>query len=194
MPLIRLASLTRPLRPLRRFAAGGAWFFIVVSLIQVIAAAAIMWQDSRGFKLVHSIVGDRSYDAPFLTYHGTTGLLLALFQAAAVALAAAFSVLPWPRTLALRRAGHVALVGWSGLWAADLIWLASIDGRWDSIAQAILLCVLLLCTGLRAVAGWNTNAVVPIPRRAPWIEAPSAIFARLRKVLPKPRTRTTADV
>lgn len=155
-----LALLARPLRPLRSFAVGGAWFFIVVSLIHLVAAIAVKWQEPSGvFKLYHTVVDGRSYDAPWLCYDGTVGLVIALLQATVVAAAAVATRLPWRRTLALRRAGHVALLGWSALWAADLLWLASIDGQLGTIAQAALLGVLFACTGARAAMGWKKGSL-----------------------------------
>ncbi len=164
-----LALLTRPLRPLRSIALGGAWFFIVVSLVHLVGAIAVKWQEPAGvFKLYHTVVGGRSYDAPWLTYDGTVGLVIALFQATVVAAAAAVTAtrMPGSRMLTWRRAGHVALLGWSALWATDLVWLASIDGQLNTIAQAALLCVLLTCTGARAAIGWRGPAPGPGPRPA----------------------------
>jgi hypothetical protein len=150
-------------KALRTFAVAGAWFFIAVSLAHLIWAVGQKWMEPAAtFKLYHTIVDGRSYDAWGLTYRGTLGLLTVMAQALVVGGAAAASVLPWPRTLKLRRVGHGVLCAWAALWALDLIWLASIDHRWDSTAQAALLCVLLGCTGYRAAEGWSQAQPVAI--------------------------------
>jgi hypothetical protein len=143
-------------KSLRTFAVAGAWFFIVVSLAHLLWAVGHKWSDPAGtYKLYHAVVGDRSYDALGLTYRGTLGLIMVMGQALLVAAAAVASVLPWQRSLKLRRMGHGVLCAWAALWALDLIWLASIDHQVDSIAQATLLCLLLGCTGYRATMGWS---------------------------------------
>lgn len=150
-----------------QFATAGAWFFIVVSLLHLLWAVGAKWGDTAGTaKLYHTIVDGRSYDAPGLTYSGTFGLLLAMAQLALVSAAAVASKLTWGGTLRYRRIGHVVLCAWAGLWALDLIWLASIDHELQSFAQAALLCVLAGCTGYRAVRGWT-----PVRRNRPPIES-----------------------
>jgi hypothetical protein len=143
-------------RSLKSFAVAGAWFFIIVSLAHLVWVAGQKWGDPAGAtKLYHAVVDGRSYNAWGLTYTGTLGLMLALGQLLLVAAAAGASVLPWPRTLKLRRIGHGVLCGWAALWAINLIWLASVDPQVDSTAQATLLCLLFGCTGYRAATGWS---------------------------------------
>lgn len=152
-------------KSLRTFAVAGAWFFIVVSLAHLLWAVGHKWSDPAStYKLYHTVVGDRSYDAWGLTYSGTLGLILVLSQALLVAAAAAASVLPWPRSLKLRRIGHGVLCAWAALWALDLVWLASIDHQLDSTAQATLLCLLLGCTGYRATMGWSPGRSTTPPK------------------------------
>jgi hypothetical protein len=129
----RLTRLARSLRPIRSVASKGAWFFIVVSLLRLLGAIVVKWTEPSGtFKLYHTVVDGVSYDAPWLTYQGPVGLVFAMLQFIVVAAAATATALPWQRSVGLRRAGHTVLVGWAGLWTADLLSLWSIDGRWDS--------------------------------------------------------------
>jgi hypothetical protein len=141
---------------LRKFAVAGAWLFIVVSLGHVLWATGYKWSDPSGtYKLYHAVVGDRSYDAVGLTYSGIGGLTTATVQLLVISAAVAATVLPWPRRPRYRRIGHAVLVGWAVLWALNFIWLASVDHQIDTTAQAILLCVLVGCTGYRALVGWS---------------------------------------
>ncbi len=146
-------------RSLERFAVGGAWFFIVVSLLHLLWAIGVKWAEPAGtFKLYHTVVDDISYDAWALTYTGFVGLLLAMAQVLVVGGAVVASTLPFGRTLRVRRAGHLVLCGWSALWAINLLRLAGIDGQLDSFAQASLLCVLFGCTAGRASMGWSPKS------------------------------------
>ena len=148
----RIGSRLSSLRP---FVLGGAWLFIVVSLVHLLWVVGNKWGDAGGtYKLYHTVVGGLSYDAWGLTYTGTAGLVQALAQLALVTAAAVVTVAPLNRRTKWRRLGHGVLTGWSALWAVNLIWLASVDGRLDSIAQAMLLCLLFGCTGYRVINGW----------------------------------------
>ena len=127
-------------RSLGAFAIGGAWFFIVVSLLHVVWAITVMSGGDLGtYKLYHTVVGDVSYDAWGLTYTGVLGLVFAIAQLLTVSSAAVTSILPFERTVKARHAGHLILCGWSALWAFNLVRLALIDGELDSIAQSMLL-------------------------------------------------------
>jgi len=56
---------------------GGAWFFIVFSLLRVSWAIVVMWADPASTtSLYHTVVGDVSYDAWAMTYTGIAGLSL----------------------------------------------------------------------------------------------------------------------
>lgn len=144
------------------FAAVGAWFFIVVSLLHVSWAIAVMWGDPSGpTKLYHTVVGGVSYDAWGLTYTGVIGLVFAIVQLLVVSSAAVTSTLPFDRTVKARRAGHLVLCGWSALWALNLARLAFIDGALDSIAQSVMLSVLFVCTVWRASSGWSPRRSTP---------------------------------
>ncbi len=149
---------------LSRFAVGCAWFFIVVSLAHLLWVIGTNWGDPAGTtKLYHAIVDGHSYDAWGLTYTNTSGLLLAIAQLLVVSAAAAASALPWQRTWRFRRIGHGVLCAWAGLWALNLLWLASVDTQLDSFAQATLLCLLAGCTGYRAVKGWSPGRSSLLP-------------------------------
>ncbi len=166
-------------RSLGAFAVGGAWFFIVVSLLRVSWAIAVMWGDPASTtKLYYTVVGDVSYDAWGLTYTGIVGLLLAIVQLLVVTSAAVASTLRSDRALKARRAGHLVLCGWSALWALNLIRSAAITLSLDSIAQATLLSVLLGCTVLRASRGWSpgrhksSEPFGPAGRQIPLVPTP----------------------
>lgn len=159
-----LARIAQRLEPARKLAICGAWFFIAVSLAHVLWVIAVKWGDPAGtFKLYH--VG--SHNAFGLTYTGTLGLLTAIGQAGLVTAAAVSSVLAGHQMLRYRRLGHVLLVGWSALWAADLILLAAIDNEWVTAAQAVLLSALLCCTTGRAFMGWSPKVCQTKPLEPP---------------------------
>ncbi len=161
-------------RSLGILAVGGAWFFIVVSLLHVSWAIAVMWVDPSGpIKLYHTVVGDVSYDAWALTYAGVVGLVFAILQLLVVSGAAVTSTLPFDRTLSARRAGHLVLCGWSALWVLNLVRLAAIDSQLDSVAQAALLSVLFGCTVWRASSGWSPRRSKP-PAKPPALDVPAA--------------------
>ncbi len=169
------------------FATGAAWFFIVVSLAHL---AWVFWAlgDSPGgtAKLYHSVVNDQSYDGWALTYRGGFGLVLASVQALAVLAAAIASTLRSPRANRPRRLGHVVLCTWAGLWAANLLWLASVDHQLDSYAQAGLVILLAAATGVRAVRGWAP--------RVPGDRGPSAALgAPHADDIPAPEDDSTAS-
>jgi len=151
-------------RSLGALAVGGAWFFVVVSILHVSWAITVMsGGDSLGtYKLYHTVVGDVSYDAWALTYTGIVGLLIAILQLLVVSSAAVASTLPFDRTVKARHAGHMVLCGWSALWALNLVRLALIDGELDSIAQSVLLSGLFVCTVWRASSGWSPRHSKPV--------------------------------
>lgn len=178
-------------RSLQLFAVGGAWFFVVVSLLFLLGAIGAKWAEPHGtFKLYHTIVDDVSYDAWALSYTGVVGLVFAMAQMLVVGGAVVASTLPFDRTLKARRAGHVVLCGWSALWAINLMWLAGIDGQLDSFAQATLLCVLFGCTTGRAYMGWSPGRsqkrMTEPPRDEPLWAEPTAPAAVSETVDPDP--------
>ena len=69
------------LAPLRTFALAGAWFFIAFSFARLLWVVGAKWVDPSGtYKLLYTVIGDRSYDALGLTYTGLGGLLSAMAQ------------------------------------------------------------------------------------------------------------------
>jgi len=157
-----LNRFARSLAPLRTFVLAGAWFFIAFSVARLLWVVGAEWVDPSGtYKLLYTVVGDRSYDAVGLTYTGLGGLLSAMAQTALVAAAVLVTVPPLRRNARWRRIGHGVLCGWSALWALNLVWLTGLDGH--LFAQATLLCLLCGCTGYRAVTGWSTPGGRPSP-------------------------------
>lgn len=94
--------------------------------------------------------GDELFSAVGLTYHGVGGALLVLFEVALVAasaLAARFS------TGGRRIAGLLVLVGWSGLWLGNALWLRSLG--WQHGADTVALAVAVAVT-----LGWTVSVVL----------------------------------
>lgn len=139
---------------MHRFALGGSWFFIIVSLLHLAWALTALLPDPGGTsaKLYHTVSGGVSYDAVGLTYSNTPGVALVLLQGLAVVGAAAATVL---RHEKWRRIGHVTLIAWASLWALNLLWLTSIDHEIISYGQSLTMLTLLGCTIYRAMHGWN---------------------------------------
>ena len=149
---------------LQRFAQGGAWFFIVVSLLHLAWAIGVKWSDPAGpTRLYQTSVGGITYDAWALTYTGRLGLLLALAQAVLVTGATVVSVRRLGFPLRLRRIGHGVLCGWAALWFLNMMRLAGLDHALDSLAQTSLLGLLLACTALRAAPSWTQRGSSPPP-------------------------------
>ncbi len=158
--------LAQSLAPLRTFALAGAWLFIAFSFARLFWVVGAKWVDPSGtYKLLYTVVGDRSYDAVGLTYPGLVGLLTAMAQTVLVVAAVLVTVPPLRRNARWRHIGHSVLCGWSALWALNLVWLTGVDG--GSFAQATLLCLLCGCTAYRAVTGWSTHGDRPSPSKSP---------------------------
>jgi hypothetical protein len=147
---IFLTSVRMPrwTEPLPRLAVGGAWLFIVFSLAHLAWVVAAKWSDPSGVTaLYQTTVGEETFRAWGLAYAGTFGLLLAFAEAAGVAAAVAMSLRARPKT---RRIGHLMLIGWSALWALNLIRLASLDLQLDTTSQAMVMTLFFGCTVCRA--------------------------------------------
>lgn len=145
----------------QKYAIGGAWFFIVASVLHLAWVIGVKIPDPGGVtKLYHTVVDGVSYDAWGLTYDGTPGLLQALLQLVVVGAATFATVLPsrWRPLRKMRRVGHVVLIGWAGWWALNLLWLTSVDMQLDSVLQSGLLSALLGCTIWRAICGWTAES------------------------------------
>lgn len=151
--------LRQKLSRLHGWAAGAAWFFIVVSLLQLAWVVQTKWPHPAGTtRLYHTVVGEVSYDALGLTYTGWPGLLLAILQSAAIGFAAAATLLPVQRW---RRVGHLVLVAWATLWCFDLARLMMIDHQLDSVGQTLVMSALLTATIARAASGWSSAPKLP---------------------------------
>lgn len=163
-----LERIQRRIQPLHPYAIGGAWFFVVFSVVSLLWVIAQKWPDPAGItKLYHTFVGEQEYLAVGLTYTGTAGLLLAGLQAVVIAGAVLATVLPGRFvSTRVRRIGHGVLCAWAALWAGNLLRLASLDHEIGSVAQAALLCGLLGCTIYRARCGWSAP-------RTGWIDPPA---------------------
>ena len=145
------ARLARWTKPLPRLAVGGAWFFVLFSLVHLAWVIGAKWADPAGLTtLYQTTVGDETYRAWGLAYAGTLGLLLAMAQAAVVGAAAVMSLRARSKT---RRLGHAILIAWAALWALNLMRLAGLDLQLDSFCQATIMILLLGSTVYRAVCG-----------------------------------------
>ena len=138
---------------LHRFAIGGAWFFIVISVLTLGGTLFALASGVPRVELLEVEAGGRSHSATGLSYTGAGGFLLAFFQAAVVLAAAAATLAPNNR---YRRLGLATLCGWALLWLLNCYALASIDGEPDILGQALVMTILAASTGYRAYCRWNS--------------------------------------
>ncbi len=144
--------LVRWLSGIRSYIIGGAWFFIVISLLHLAWVVWAKWSDPGGMTtLYQTTVGDETYRAWALTYGGWMGLVLAVFQLLVVSAGVTMSLRSKRR---LRLAGHGILIAWSALWMFNLLRLAAIDLQLDSFCQASATSLLFGCTLFRAADGF----------------------------------------
>lgn len=148
---------------LHRFAIGGAWFFIIISLLHLSWAMIALVPGFDRVSLYQAMDGSGSHGAVGLTYTGVGGLLLIWLQIAAVAAATIATFLSRDK---YRRIGHAVLIGWASLWLMNFVALAGIDASFDTYARTFVMSILLTGTGYRALRGWNTPSVLPSFRRA----------------------------
>jgi hypothetical protein len=158
-----------------RYAVGAAWFFAVFSLVNLAWVIGAKWGDTAGMTTlyqttVETISGPETHRAWGLAYPGATGLMLAVLQAGAVLAALIMSTRPRGR---VRKLGHGVLIAWASLWTLDLVHLASLDGRVDSLLQASFMTLLAACTIFRAVRPVGERAT-PGEDVAELFEAPMA--------------------
>ncbi len=132
-------------------ATAGAWVFALGSLGMLAWALWDFWPSLTG---TFQVMGTTTHTALGLTYQDFNGTVLLIFEALLVGSAIVMSVLPLWR---VRRVGHVLLILWVGLWAANAGWLASIDesGRLIRILFASVYGMFGLCTIIRAARGWR---------------------------------------
>lgn len=139
---------------IKRFAIGGAWFFAIVSLIQL--GSVIVTLGASPGEAVH--LYDYGGDGPLgwgLSYTGVTGLIIAIIQTVVIAAALIVSSLPATSMEGYRRLGHALLIGWAAWWTGSVIDIAAVTGGAVPILQAGLLGVLTGCTCYRGVCGWS---------------------------------------
>ncbi len=143
-------------RPFHKYLIGAAWFFVVFSLLNLVWVVGSKLGSAAGpTSLYQTTVGDETYRAIGLSYTGVIGILWAILQGGVILTAAAATILPWRITDKQRRIAHVVLCNWAGLWTLNLMWLASLDHRIDSYAQAAIMGLLFGCTTYRAACGWS---------------------------------------
>jgi hypothetical protein len=145
-----------------RVAVGGAWLFIVVSLLHLLWVYSVKLPDPSGLTTLYQITVDAvTYRCPLLTFDGWPGLILAMIEGVAVIAAAVMSVLPVRR---LRRIGHVTLLTWVGIWTTGLIYLALLEpGDVQGLGQAGAMTVFAGCSVWR----WQASARYWARRHAP---------------------------
>ncbi len=162
-------------RPFHKYIIGAAWFFVGFSLLNLVWVVGSKLGDAAGpTALYQTTVGDETYRAIGLSYSGVIGILWAMLQGGVILAAAAATMLPWRITDKQRRIAHVVLCNWAGLWMLNLMWLANLDHRIDSYAQAAIMAVLFGCTGYRAACGWSDkkrlDSTVPSDNEAEFVE------------------------
>ena len=125
------------------------WFFVLTTALSVTLAmlSCVVYPDSQN-RIMCTGGGDNIKSAWGLTYYGWGGAVLAFVQVAVV-LSALWASMRWKT--AYRRAGHIVLILWAGLWAVNAFYIFG-DGTFNLI---YVLPFFLLCTCIRAVMGWR---------------------------------------
>src|SRR5690554_394672 len=99
--IVRLSRM-----PWHRLAIGGAWFFIIVSLLALGGACIALASGVPHVALLEVSAGGQTYSALGLTYAGIAGGALIVFEAALVIAA---TVATFFKRNLHRRIGHLAL-------------------------------------------------------------------------------------
>ena len=148
--------LVARVRPFHKYLIGAAWFFVGFSLLNLVWVVGSKLGSPAGpTALYQATVGDETYRAIGLSYSGVIGMMWAMLQGGVILTAAAATILPWRITDKQRRIAHVVLCNWAGLWTLNLMWLTSLDQRFDSYAQTAIMGLLFGCTAYRAACGWS---------------------------------------
>ena len=146
-------AVTRWTGPRHAFALGGAWFFIVFSLVSLLSVTAAKWADPGGsIALYQANEGGVPHGAFALTYDGVLGLVQVMGQLLVVSIAVVMSLSSKSRR---RRIAHSVLILWAALWMFGFFYLAGVEPRFDSVCQAPLMMLLFGCTTYRAARGWR---------------------------------------
>ncbi len=135
-------------RSLAPAASLGAWLFALGSLG---ALGWIIANHGSGADETSTLLGSGDRSGLGFRYEGAAGTFLAMAQALGVLVALVLSVLPHTT---LRRAGHLGLVAWCGLWLLNALYLAPTGPRGFWLGVAGVLAVFLACTVHRALAAW----------------------------------------
>lgn len=146
-------------------ALAGAWFFIVFSLASLAwVTVAKLGDPFSVVSLYQAEISGRELHAFALSYAGVVGLFQVLAQLALVSAAVIWTLSAKP---ARRRIGHLVLLIWAGIWTLNLLVLAGIQPRLDSVCQVPLMMTLLGCTVYRAARGGKAVASTPAEELAP---------------------------
>jgi hypothetical protein len=126
------------------------WFFVVMTVISVSFAsiACVVYPDSQN-RIMASGGGANVISAWGLTYSGWGGAVLGMAEVIIVVWALLASR---TRKVVYRRTGHIILILWAGLWAANAFYVFG-DGTFGLI---YVMPFFLLCTCLRALPGLRT--------------------------------------
>jgi hypothetical protein len=173
-------NLKARLQPVHKILITGAWFFVIVSLLNVaLGAGMLAGNPSDPVRLYSSTVGGETFDAWGLTYSGAGGMVHAFSQILFVLIAATASMVrpTTPRRLKARRYGLIALTVWAGLWIINMLVMAGFDGTVISTTLAGMMSCLFGCTTYRTVSLWSgtgvngggtpRKATTPAPEKAP---------------------------
>ena len=135
-----------------------SWFFILISGGLMLWVATVMLLNPHEEIRLFSLELDGAIMGPWgLTYLGLGGLALALFQLSLVSTGALFTLIPSQR---IRRAGHVALVGWSMLWFLNLLYFA-IAGGDGAVLSAVVMGIFASSMTARAALDWTRPGLRP---------------------------------
>ena len=129
-----------------------SWFFVLLSGGLMMWVSTMMLIQPHEEIRLFSLQLDGAIIGPWgLTYLGLGGLALALFQLSVVSTGALFTLIPSRR---IRRAGHVALVGWSALWFGNLMYFALAGGE-GAMLSAVVMGIFASTITARAALEWN---------------------------------------
>ncbi|UCD74728.1 MAG: hypothetical protein JSV91_13190 [Phycisphaerales bacterium] len=172
---MKTAARKRAGSPPHRLALGGAWFFIVFSLAALTGVMMAKFADPTGsIALYQASEAGHTHGAFALTYNGVLGLVQVMAQLVVISAAVIMSL---SSKDARRRIAHGVLIVWAAVWMCNLIYLAGIEPRFDSVCQAPLMMLLFAGTGYRALRGWRRRPAVQMVLEFPSPAAEPAVGA-----------------